>query len=151
MRKASKIVLIINLIIDVLALGYFIYLLFSTFDVQINISSSASNSATSGSTSGGSSSGTNPIIIFALFPILLGIVMIRILAIVGTIGVAISIICTSIALYYVFNAKDRKSITAIAIVNIILGSLPGGILMLCTKPREYEEKPAVEVVEEDKE
>ena len=151
MRKASKIVLIISLIIDVLALGYFIYLLFSTFDVQINISSSASNSATSGSTSGGSSSGTNPVIILVLFPILLGIMMIRILAIAGIIGATLSIILSGVALYYVFNAKDKKSIVAIAIVNIILGSLPGGILMLCTKPREYEEKPAVEVVEEDKE
>ena len=151
MRKASKIVLIISLIIDVLALGYFIYLLISTFDVQINISSSASNSATSGSTSGGSSSGTNPVIILVLFPILLGIMMIRILAIAGIIGATLSIILSGVALYYVFNAKDKKSIVAIAIVNIILGSLPGGILMLCTKPREYEEKPAVEVVEEDKE
>ncbi len=151
MRKASKIVLIISLVIDVLVLAYCMYLLFSTFDVQINVTSSASNSATSGSTSGGSSSGTNPLIIFALFPIFLGIIMIRILAIAGIIGATLSIILSGVALYYVFNAKDKKSIFAIAILNIILGSVPGGILMLCTKPREYEEKHAVEVVKEDKE
>lgn len=133
MKKAARIVFIIQLC---LTIAFFMYLLhgYIHFD-DIVINSTPSNSGSTSDSHAGNP-GAEMFVWFTSWGV--SYILLRILTLIGILLSFVAIFIMIIGTFISFRAKTKGDVTVIAVFNIVCGSLPAGVLLLASHPTEYE-------------
>ena len=131
MKKAIKIVLVINLIVTAILLT----VVGITLIMDVIKGGQILNPAVDSETDAAAAF----ILILILAPLYFLRAMLRVIFIIYLVFAAVQIVVMGLTYYFVSNAKSKNDLIPMAIVNILLGCTVAGILILASRPAIWEQ------------